>query len=95
MYGALRTLVQEFGWIHTGIGLLGNIAFVAGSILFLPVFEPLKTFAVWLFIVGATLMLIGNLGDALVKLYEARNGSPGKHARETSRSSYREAASRP
>ena len=72
MYAALRSLVQEFGWIHTGIGLIGNVTFVAGSVLFLPAFEPMKTFGVWLFITGATLMLIGTLGDLMVKIYEAR-----------------------
>jgi len=76
MYAALRTLVQEFGWIHTGIGLFGNITFVAGSVLFLPAFEPLKTLGVWLFIAGAGLMLIGNFGDLLVKVYEARARPP-------------------
>ena len=76
MYLALRTLVQEFGWIHSGIGLFGNVTFLAGSVLFLPAFEPLKTLGVWLFIAGAALMLIGTLGDLLVKVYEARAHSP-------------------
>src|SRR5512138_226454 len=76
MHAALRSLVQEFGWIHTGIGLFGNITFVAGSILFLPAFEPLKTFGVWLFITGAGLMLVGTLGDLMVKVYEARARRP-------------------
>lgn len=80
MYVALRTLVQEFGWIHTGIGLFGNITFVAGSVLFLPAFEPLKTLGVWLFIAGASLMLIGNFGDLLVKIYEARSRPPRNRA---------------
>lgn len=40
MYLALKTLVQEFGWIHSGIGLFGNVTFLAGSALFLPAFEP-------------------------------------------------------
>jgi hypothetical protein len=68
----LKTLVQEFGWIHSGIGLFGNVTFLAGSVLFLPAFEPLKTLGVWLFIAGAVLMLIGTLGDLLVKVYEVR-----------------------
>jgi hypothetical protein len=68
----IKTLVQEFGWIHTGIGLFGNATFVAGSVFFLPAFDPWKTFGVWLFIVGATFMFVGSLGDLMVKVYEAR-----------------------
>lgn len=36
----------------------------------------MKTHGVWLFIVGAALMLIGTLGDLLVKIYEARAHPP-------------------
>lgn len=79
MTDAIRTLVQEYGWIHTGIGLLGNSLFLGGSIAFLPSLETWEavgmewqTVGVWLFIVGAFLMLIGALGNLLVKIYEAR-----------------------
>ena len=79
MAGAIRTLVQEFGWIHTGIGLIGNTTFFLGSVLFLPTFKKWEevgmewqTVGVWLFIVGAFFMLIGSLGNFLVKVYEAR-----------------------
>ncbi|MEQ9607641.1 MAG: YrhK family protein [Kiloniellaceae bacterium] len=72
MQHPIRTLVQEFGWAHTGIGLIGNATFLTGSVFFLPAFEPWKTFGVWLFIVGASLMLVGSLGDVMVKIYEAR-----------------------
>lgn len=85
MYAALRSLVQEFGWIHSGIGLIGNVTFLAGSVLFLPAFEPLKTLGVWLFIVGATLMLVGTLGDLMVKVYEARARSRRDDAPQTRR----------
>ncbi len=77
MYTAIRTLVQEFGWIHTGLGLFGNFTFLAGSVLFLPAFEHLKSFGVWLFILGAIFMLVGALGDLLVKIYEARARQAG------------------
>lgn len=66
----LKTLVQEFGWVHLGLGLTGNIAFFIGSIFFLPAFEHLKTYGVWLFIVGAGGMLIGSLGNLLVNLWQ-------------------------
>ena len=58
----LRTIVREYGWIHRGIGLFGNFAFVVGSVLFLPEFEPWKVTGVWLFIVGAAFMFVGALG---------------------------------
>lgn len=74
----VATLVQEYGWVHTGLGLFGNIAFFAGSFLFLPALEKYKLLGVWLFILGAGFMLIGALGNLLVKVYEARNGRPGE-----------------
>jgi hypothetical protein len=81
MSSAIRALVQEFGWIHTALGLFGNVNFLAGSVLFLPAFQHLKTFGVWLFIVGAAFMLLGALGNLLVKVYEAQAEHP--HHRDT------------
>lgn len=79
MASAIRTLVQDFGWIHTGIGVFGNTTFLAGSIMFLPglgkwqaVDMEWQTVGVWLFIVGAFFMLVGAVGNLLVKIYEAR-----------------------
>lgn len=77
----LRTLVQDYGWIHLGIGLSGNFLFAVGSVLFLPDLGKVglfwadaavkwKTVGVWLFIVGATLMLIGSIGSLLLSIYE-------------------------
>lgn len=70
----VRTLVQDFGWIHTGLGLFGNLCFFVGSVLFLPSLEQWKIWGVWLFIVGAGFMLLGALGEFMVKYYERRNG---------------------
>lgn len=74
----IRTLVQDFGWIHTGLGVFGNTTFFVGGILFLPglgawqaVGMEWKTVGVWLFIVGAFFMLVGSVGNLLVKVYEA------------------------
>jgi hypothetical protein len=67
----IRTLVHEYGWIHLSLGLLGNITFFVGSIFFLPQFEPLKTLGVWLFIVGAFLMMVGALGRLLVDIWKS------------------------
>lgn len=73
----IKTVVEDFGWVHTGLGTLGNLLFFLGSILFLPTLEPFKTFGVILFILGAGLMLVGSLGDLLVKAWEdERTPSP-------------------
>lgn len=78
MSNALKTLVQDFGWIHSGLGVFGNTTFFVGSILLLPglgtwqtVGMEWKTVGVWLFIVGAFFMLVGAVGNLLVKIYEA------------------------
>ncbi len=62
----LRLLFKKYGWIHLGVGLIGNISFVVGSAFFL--YKDLKTAGTWLFIVGSSGMLIGTLGEAVVKL---------------------------
>lgn len=64
-----KTLVQDYGWIHLSIGLLGNGLFFVGSILFLPQLEQYQTLGVWLFIIGSFFMLIGSLGRLLVSLW--------------------------
>jgi len=61
---AFRLLVRDYRWIHTGIGLLGNGAFLIGSIFFL--WESLKPAGIWLFIIGAAGMLVGSIGDAIL-----------------------------
>lgn len=68
----LRDFFDEYQWIHLTLGLIGNVLFFVGSVLFL--FEQqLQTLGVWAFVVGSFLMLVGSLGKALVKY--ARNGS--------------------
>ena len=62
----IQTLVHDYEWIHTGIGITGNGLFFIGSVLFLR--EATKSVGVWLFIVGALFMLVGSLGSAVVKL---------------------------
>lgn len=61
---ALRALVRRYDWVHTSLGIFGNVAFLLGSVCFL--FESWKTVGVWLFIAGAAGMLVGSLGQALV-----------------------------
>lgn len=71
----VKTIVQDFGWIHLSLGLAGNTAFFVGSILFLPAFEPLKTLGVWLFIAGSFGMMVGAVGRLLVDLFERQEES--------------------
>ncbi|MBB3034113.1 YrhK family protein [Alteriqipengyuania lutimaris] len=72
MNGTLRLIVKDFGWIHNSLGLLGNVLFFVGSILFLPAFESHQTLGVWLFIMGSFLMLVGALGELGVKIVDSR-----------------------
>lgn len=69
MSNPIKTLVQDYGWIHLGIGLLGNVLFVTGSILFLPTFQELQPVPVYIFICGSSLMLVGALGQLLVRIW--------------------------
>jgi hypothetical protein len=70
----VKTLVQEYGWVHLSVGLIGNFTFFIGSLLFLPALEPMKLYGVWLFIAGAFLMTIGSLGRLLVDIWKEPNG---------------------
>ena len=64
----LRVIVHDYDWVHMSIGVIGNAAFVVGSVFFLPSFEALKTLGVWLFIIGSALMLIGGVGQLMIRL---------------------------
>lgn len=68
-HGELRArlvaFVEQFHWLHLTLGLVGNASFFVGSVLFL--FEPLRTVGIWLFIVGSFGMLLGTIGDAVVR----------------------------
>lgn len=61
---ALAIFVREYEWIHWGLGLLGNLTFFVGSILFLS--DDTESIGVWLFIIGSAGMLIGSLGRYIV-----------------------------
>ncbi|MDN5872102.1 MAG: YrhK family protein [Nitrococcus sp.] len=43
-----RRLVNDFGWFHQGIGVLGGLLFFIGSILFLWK-DPLQLIGIYLF----------------------------------------------
>lgn len=60
-----KEIVTEYRWIHLTLGLLGNLLFFLGSIMFL--FEGrIQTFGVWTFVLGSFLMLVGSVGEAVV-----------------------------
>lgn len=63
----VRAFFHEFEWIHIALGLIGNLSFAVGSVLFL--WEATRPFGTWLFIVGSIGMLIGSIGTAVVKLW--------------------------
>jgi hypothetical protein len=59
-------LVEQFHWLHTSLGLLGNLMFFVGSVLFL--WEASKLAGIWLFIVGSLGMLLGSIGDKVTQI---------------------------
>ncbi|WP_433787835.1 YrhK family protein [Actinomycetospora sp. CA-101289] len=60
---------HDLPWVHLVIGLVGNLFFVLGSIMFLyPASTRLGT---WFFIIASWGLLIGVLGEIATR-YEAR-----------------------
>jgi hypothetical protein len=59
-----RYLVRRYKWVHLLLGLLGNVCFFIGSILFL--LDSYKTMGAYFFIVGSGGMLIGSVGQIFV-----------------------------
>ncbi|GAM07093.1 MULTISPECIES: YrhK family protein [Novosphingobium] len=68
----LRTLVHDFRWFHIAVGLVGNLLFVVGSVLFLPAMAAWQTAGVWMFIAGSGLMFLGALGELLKQTLSMR-----------------------
>jgi len=73
----MRTLVKEYEHIHTTIGIVGNLLFVVGSVLFFKTFDQYYTLAVWMFVLGSVCMLIGAMGSGLRRLYKRREDKAG------------------
>lgn len=69
---ALGTTLRDFPWVHLGLGLVGNACFFVGSIFFF--YESLKTAGIWLFVIGSLGMLLGSIGEFLVKVEKKRHG---------------------
>lgn len=65
-----REFVHEFPLVHLVIGMCGNITFVLGSVFFF--FPSLEKPALWLFICGSCGMLLGSLGEVLVRYARRR-----------------------
>ncbi len=75
----IRALVRDYEYIHIVIGIVGNLLFVFGSVLFFKAFERYYTLAVTLFVVGSTFMFIGSLGSGLRKLWQHREKKLSQH----------------
>ena len=65
----IHRLVHDYEVVHTALGILGNLLFVIGSVLFFETFKNLHTLAVALFVAGSLLMLVGALGAGLKKCW--------------------------
>lgn len=59
----VRETVHDFEWVHTLIGVFGNLTFFVGSIFFF--WPSWETAGVWLFVLGSLAMLVGAAGAAL------------------------------
>lgn len=68
-------LISDFPWIHLGIGLFGNAAFVVGSAMFF--FKSVETAAIWVFVVASTGMFIGSVGELIVRIEKRRQAGSG------------------
>lgn len=68
----IGTVLREFPWVHLGLGLFGNTLFVVGSVLFF--WASVKTLAIWMFIFGSLGMLLGSIGELLVRVEKRRRG---------------------
>ncbi len=68
----IGTALRDFPWVHLGLGLMGNTLFVVGSVLFF--WESVMTLAIWLFVLGSLGMLLGSVGELLVRVERRRRG---------------------
>jgi type 1 glutamine amidotransferase len=68
-----RRVVYRLQWVHQGIGVLGGLTFLIGSIFFLYE-DPWRKVGTWLFIIGSAGMFIGNLGSVIVRYEIQKSG---------------------
>jgi hypothetical protein len=65
----IRRYAHDIPWVHMGVALVGNFAFVIGSLFFLS--PELTRAGTWLFVVASWGLLIGVIGEILTR-YEAK-----------------------
>lgn len=68
----IGTALRDFPWVHLGLGLMGNTLFFVGSVMFF--WEGVKTLAISLFVLGSLGMLLGSVGELLVRVEKRRRG---------------------
>jgi hypothetical protein len=68
----LGTALHDFPWIHLSTGLVGNLLFVIGSVMFF--WPSAKQLAIWLFVLGSVGMFLGSVGELLVRVEKHRRG---------------------
>jgi hypothetical protein len=72
--------IREFPAVHLAIGVVGNVIFFVGSVLF--IWHVTEVVAIWLFIIGSFGMMLGAVGQAVYSYERHRlNGAPGQAAR--------------
>lgn len=68
----LVSFLHTFPWIHIGLGAIGHVGFVIGSIMFL-----LGISAGVFFVIGSIGMLIGSTGNLFVQIEDRRLRNQG------------------
>jgi uncharacterized membrane protein YdcZ (DUF606 family) len=62
---AVRGVAYEYPWFHRWMGLIGNVAFVVGSVFFL--YARLEVTGTWIFILASSGMMIDSIGEKMVR----------------------------
>ncbi|QDU87997.1 hypothetical protein Pla175_13660 [Pirellulimonas nuda] len=65
MIGACRRAIDRYRWFFVAEGVLGNLLFFVGSLLFLR--PATQQVGVWMFIAGSGLMLVSSAAAALAQ----------------------------
>lgn len=63
LYKTLSICIRRYRWIHLTIGIIGNLLFLSGAVLFLRESD----IAGWFFITGSLGMLLNALGDLIAE----------------------------
>ncbi len=69
----IGSALSAFPWVHLALGIFGNALFLTGSVLFF--WHTVKTLAIWLFVIGSLGMLLGSVGELLVRIDKRRRGA--------------------